>query len=370
LLANAPVCAETLATGGVADLDLAVETARSESTTPFIAVAVTTAANVCHARQYADAAQVSDDAPARFHAASISKLLTATVILQLQSEGKLFLKDSVGKYEPLFAGSPIKLVDLLTHTSGLRDRIRANARREQRQVDAYVAALAKQKLANRPGERWENSDAGFNLLGRVVERITEHTFADAMRERLLEPLGMHDSDFDIERIPLDRRLAAFDKKGTQRPHPWDLAFLPSSGLQTTAEDLAKFAGAILRTAARSEGWTPFDADALGQMTRVHIATEWDGIGQGLGWQIASSELGPQWRHAGGERGFEGLLTLYPDKGFAIVVLGNKSDWPRFELERTLRTLASDDLPLSCGAEARAENPGASSNAGGDERYTG
>lgn len=337
-LASAPVHSEALA------VDLAVERVRVESATPFIAVAITTTTNVCHAREYpARAHEPPEHRPVRFHAASISKLLTATVIMQLQSEGKLSLEDPVAKYEPQFAGSPIKLVDLLTHTSGLRDRRRVHARHEQRQVDAYIAALAKQKLVHRPGERWEYSDAGYNLLGRVVERLTGRPFADAMRERLLEPLGMHDSDFDISRIPADKRITGFNEGGKQLPHPWDLAFLPSSGLQTTAEDLAKFARAILATDTRSEGWTPIDAEALREMTQVRIATKWGGIGQGLGWQIAMSELGPQWRHAGGERGFESLLTLYPDEGFGIVVLGNKSDWPRFELERTLRTLPSDDL---------------------------
>lgn len=338
LLVSSPCVAKMLE---ATQIDSAVESARTKRAIPFIAVAVTTATNLCHVRHYGDAYDgTHETAPPRFHSASISKLLTATVILQLQTEGKLSVDDPVGKYEPAFTSSSIKLVELLIHTSGIRDLDPGKARQEHQNVGDYIAALAAQKPTSQPGERWEYSDAGYNLLGRVVERVTGRPFADAMRERLLQPLAMHNSDFDVRRIPSDQRLAAFNDQGEQLSHPWHIAFLPSSGLQTTAEDLAKFARAILATETRNEPSSLIGIDALREMTRVRVATQWDGVGQGLGWQIANSELGPQWRHAGGERGFESLMTLYPNEGFAIVLLGNKKDWPRFELERVLRTMVS------------------------------
>ena len=72
------------------------------------------------------------------------------------------------------------------------------------------------------------------------------------------------------------------------------------------------------------------------MTTERIATEWTGVMQGYGWQLVNTAQGPQWRHAGGEAGFESLLTLYPKTGFGIAVLGNKQDWPRFGLEQEIR----------------------------------
>ncbi len=53
--------------------------------------------------------------------------------------------------------------------------------------------------------------------------------------------------------------------------------------------------------------------------------------------MTNTPQGPQWRHAGGEAGFESLLTIYPEAGFGIALLGNKEDWPRFELEREIRS---------------------------------
>ncbi len=198
--------------------------------TPWVAVAITSGRKLCYAHEYAR----SDDhytgpTPRRFHAASISKLLTATLIMQLQQEGKLSIYDPAGKYEPLFASSTIKLVHLLTQTSGLQDQARANGRREPREVEEYFVALAKQQIST-PGQQWQYSDAGYNLLGRIVERITHRPFAEVMRERILVPLSMHDSDFDIARIPAAARLVAFDQRGQRGTHPWDLAFSPELGI--------------------------------------------------------------------------------------------------------------------------------------------
>ena len=73
------------------------------------------------------------------------------------------------------------------------------------------------------------------------------------------------------------------------------------------------------------------------MTTAKLPTAWTGVSQGYGWQLVNTSAhGPQWRHAGGEAGFEGLLTLYPMSHTTIAVLGNKKDWPRFELESEIR----------------------------------
>ncbi len=64
-----------------------------------------------------------------------------------------------------------------------------------------------------------------------------------------------------------------------------------------------------------------------------------GIGQGYGWQMAEAGAGPQWRQAGGDAGFESLHAVYPAAGIAVVVLGNRKDGPRVELERRLRGTA-------------------------------
>jgi len=306
---------------------------QSASATPNIDAAVSTPESACAYTVGVDASNPS--VPKRFHAASISKLFTAMVIMQLRDEGVLSLQDRVGLYEPTFSSSPIRIEHLLTHTSGLRDRQRANGRNTTDQVDAYIASLAKQRVDSSAGTKWRYADAGFNLLGRVIERITGKPFSQVMKNRLLDPLAMANSSFEISKVPAQQRHQAYSKRGKPRAHPWDRAFLPSSGLQTTAADLVAFGNAVLRS-SREEPDSIIKVASLKEMTTERLPTAWKGVLQGYGWQLVNTPQGRQWRHAGGEAGFEGLLTLYPMSHVTIAVLGNKKDWPRFELEREIR----------------------------------
>jgi len=329
------------ASASSAEVSLLIEELGSTAGTPTIDTAVATSAYLCYSSRFEQESGVTvtttdDDKLPLFHSASISKLFTAVVIMQLRDEGKLSLSDHVGEYIPAFSEHSIRLEHLLTHTSGLRDRERSDGRRTREEVDAYIETLARQRISKAPGTTWRYADSGFNLLGRVIENVTRKSFSDVMRDRLLQPLGMKSSSFDIARIPLDRRVSGFDKRGKQLQHPWDMAFLPSSGLQTNARELARFARAVLSVNAGTDSNGILRFKTLQEMTAVRIATAWNGIDQGYAWQIIESESKSVWRHAGGEGGFESLFAIYPKVGIGIAALGNQKDWPRFQLVQQIR----------------------------------
>lgn len=337
------------ASAGAAEFSRIIDEIGATAETPGIDVAVTTSIGLCYSGRFERETGVTEtttgsDKLPRFHSASISKLFTAVVVMQLRDEGKLALTDRVGQYLPAFNGRSIRLEHLLTHTSGLRDREHANGRTSRAEVDAYIDDLAEQRISKAPGTRWRYSDAGFNLLGRVIEHVTGRSFSAVMRDRLLQPLGMTNSSFDIAQIPTDLRVTGYDKRGRQLAHPWDMAFQPSSGLQTTARDLAKFAQAVLSANAGTENPGFLRLKTLREMTAVRIMTRWDGIAQGYGWQIVNSDADPVWRHAGGEAGLESLFALYPNAGVGIIALGNQQDWPRFDLVAKLRDAIKDGCP--------------------------
>ena len=334
-----------------AEVSQLIDKIGSAAGTPTIDVAIATSSDLCYSGRFGRESGVilttiEDEKFPRFHSASISKLFTAVTIMQLRDEGKLSLNDLVGEYIPEFKESTIRLEHLLTHTSGLSDRKRADGRSTREEVDAYIDSLARQRITNAPGTTWRYADAGFNLLGRVIENVTGMPFSDVLRDRLLQPLGMESSAFDIARIPMDRRVVGFDKRGRQLNHPWDMAFLPSSGLQTNARDLAHFAQAVLRVNADMDSHGFLRFQTLQEMVAVRIATEWNGVDQGYAWQIINSESEPVWRHAGGEAGFESLFAIYPKIGIGIVALGNQEDWPRFRLVEQIRdTVANANTAL-------------------------
>lgn len=187
----------------------------------------------------------------------------------------------------------------------------------------------------------------FARLELVIENVTGESFSEALKARVLQPLGMQSSSFDIDLIPSDQRVSGFDKQGKQQAHPWDLAFLPSSGLQTNARDLARFAQAVLRINEGIDREEILRFESLQEMTVVRIATEWNGIDQGYAWQIINSEPGPVWRHAGGEAGLESLFAVYPESEIGIAVLGNQQDWPRFQLVGSIRSTFADTGVAPC-----------------------
>ncbi len=269
----------------------------------------------------------------RYHGASVSKLFTAVVIMQLRDEGKLKLNEPLNTYLPEFKNSDVKILHLLTHTSGIRDR-RADKRLSFDEVDKYFWELASRR-SNKPGERWRYADANFNILGRVIEVVSGNAYSDVMWERLLGPLEMSDSSFEIAQIPKSDRVVAYNKRERAEEHPWHSSFLASAGLQTTAIDLTKFGKAVLDVVSDATS-NLLAKDSLLEMVEPRLETDYRGVGQALAWQIGRTEIGVQWRHAGGEDGFEGLITIYPDVGATIAVLANQEDWLRFELERDLR----------------------------------
>jgi CubicO group peptidase (beta-lactamase class C family) len=312
-------------------------------------VALFSADGLCHASGYP---AMRPGSRATYHSASISKLFTATVVLQLRDEGKLALSDRVGKYVAEMAASSIRISDLLTHTSGLRDRTRARGRSGRAEVDEYIRELSRQKPASEPGAQWAYADAGFNLLGRVIESITGREFTAVMQERVLTPLGMSVSAFVLSPTAEVTSIRAADEQGRPLEHPWDLAFAPSSGLQSDAKDLARFGAEILAIAAGRRDPGLLVQSTLREMTTVRVPTEWSGVSQAYGWQLAAG--GEVWRHAGGEAGFESLLALYPQHGFGVAVLGNRKDWPRFKLASAIATAVRDGR-LKCGEAGAASS---------------
>ncbi len=334
------VCFLVLPSLSSAQIDVLRElTSRVESSSNLLTVdfSVVTASGVC-TRDYS-----MTPSPAIYHAASISKLFTAVVIFQLKEEKLLTLDDPVRKYLSVFDDNEILIRHLLTHTSGLRDRRRADGRTTDEQVADYIQSIAAQRVRS-PGARWRYADANFNVLASIIEQITNIEFSAALNTRILTPAGMIHSGFDAEKFDSAQLISSYSRRGREQDHPWDRAFMGSAGLQTTAVDLAQFAQALLASYNEESG-AILSRAALLEMVEVQTETQWEGVFQGYGWQLSHNELGEQWRHAGGEDGFESLFTLYPEAGIAVAVLGNQEEWPRFETERDLRQLTGGNSEL-------------------------
>jgi CubicO group peptidase (beta-lactamase class C family) len=178
-----------------------------------------------------------------FRIYSMTKPLTAVALLMLMEEGKVALDDPVHRFIPEFAGlgvyaggaeggfatipakRPMTILDLLRHTSGLtygftyRTPVDAAYRKHriaeigmEGGLPAMIAALAQLPLEFSPGDAWLYSVAS-DVLGYVIARIEGESFADILRRRILQPLGMRDTDFLVPPDKQDRFAACYAMQG-------------------------------------------------------------------------------------------------------------------------------------------------------------
>lgn len=217
----------------------------------------------------------SIDADYQFNCASITKTFVATIILQLEEEGKLALSDKAYQYLQSmdFVGADqihilndtnyskeITIEQLLNHTSGIADiftdaQTRFNISVLLHKKRYYTTALImeryyryrlNEKPLNKPGKGYHYSDMNYMFLGFIIEHITGKTLPEAIRERILEKTGMKNTYFDFYEpaVTEGKRIDAFlgkinMTKKINTSYEWG-----GGGLVTTTKDLAIFIQAL------------------------------------------------------------------------------------------------------------------------------
>ena len=239
-----------------------------------------------------------------FWIASMTKSISATTILTLVDDGKLSLDEPASKWLPELGqmklangqppSRPVTLRDLLSHTAGLAFPPRKPTDGAH-SLKGYTLELVKAPLAFEPGSNYEYG-FGITVAGRIAEIISGKPFDELMRERVLDPLKMHDTSFH----PDDRlraRIAktyktADDGHGLVRTHnPFFTSDAgdrhmtePSGGLFSTASDMAQFYQMILDGGV-CQGRRIVSESTIAEMTRPHKACG-KTLSYGLGWQCS------------------------------------------------------------------------------------
>ena len=190
----------------------------------------------------------------RFPWASVTKQVTATVVLQLVGEGRMTLDTPIGTLVPGLrpdAAGRVRVRDLLTNASGLPDpdTIDGFYVADDSTLGALADAALRDDLAFEPGSTFRYNNLDFILLGRAVEAITGQTLADAFRRRVFEPAGMSETVL-LDDARFEPRLAtaavAVETGGVAPPPPVRLATFGAAGaLAGTAGDLFRFDRALL-----------------------------------------------------------------------------------------------------------------------------
>ena len=213
---------------------------------------------------------VEDKAPATpdtaFRIASMTKAFTGYSILKLRDEGKLRLDDPVSQYVPETKGwaKGITIGDLLHHTAGfVTDDPWGDRQQPLPEAEFTKMLKAGVPFSTAPGTRYEYSNFGFALLGRIVTSVSKQEYSKRVEETLLKPLGMKSSRYEVREVPADKLAMGYrweNDAWSREPVMPHGAFGAMGGLVTTGNDYAKWIGYLL------DAWPARDQEVMSRKT--------------------------------------------------------------------------------------------------------
>jgi len=280
----------------------------------------------------------SVDAPVPVHdrtlfmIGSTTKTVTATAILSLVDEGAVELDSRVIEIMPELplaareAHDTLTLRHLLTHTGGFEGDVADSDDWDNDAIARSVASYGQLAQYTPPGSAFSYSNAGFRLVGRLLEVITGLPYETAVRERVLAPLGMTDSFYFPWEV-FSRRHAvghSVDESGSASvAHTWGLgrSGAAEGGLVSSIADQLKYMQFHLDGTAAGRAPLSIALRSEMQSRQATAAPPFDGVG--LPWLLVDMFGTTAVTHGGNIAGIQrSTMTLLPQDGFAVTVLAN------------------------------------------------
>jgi CubicO group peptidase (beta-lactamase class C family) len=264
-----------------------------------------------------------------YRIASITKMFTVTILLQLAEEGKIRLDDPAEKYVPEVGSIPgysnhtkFTLQQLASHTAGLNREPElpgASIGPVSQWETKVLACIPYSSFNSRPGDQFLYSNIGFALLGLALERASGVPYVQLVRERIFTPLHMDNSFFIVPDDKRGRLAQGLDNKkdgavNTDLPSRTidGMGYrVPNGGIWSTATDLAKFAIALMGGNLLQPG-----------SIRLMLTVPGGSRSYGMGAMIMHDRRLGMFGHDGSDPGYTSQLTIEPTDGYAVILLRN------------------------------------------------
>jgi uncharacterized protein (TIGR02246 family) len=266
-----------------------------------------------------------------FRIGSITKVFTATAVMQLADSGKINLTDDVNKYlkgvrVPETFAPPVTFANLLTHTSGL-DEISPGRRTSNEAEVVPLGAFLKTRVVRYlpPGEIISYSTYNPALAALAVEQITETPFKDYLQKNVFAPLGMTRTSITAVKKEFQADLATgyeyADNKYRKLPFQWFNTY-PASDINSTATDMARFMIANLNDGAL-DGKRILSREAAQKMKATQFRNHPRMPGWAFGFYETEQNNLRVVEHGGSmDDGYSALLSLIPEKNTGLFVACN------------------------------------------------
>jgi CubicO group peptidase (beta-lactamase class C family) len=297
-----------------------------------------------------------------YHMASISKPFVATGVMQLVEAGKVELDAPLTRYITWFRmkdprASSITVRQLLTHVSGMPDVTDYDWDHPQYDAGAlerYIRGLADSSLSAAPGEKWDYSNIGFEVLAELIAVVSGQDFETYVREHILVPTGMTHStmlmtDIDSTKLAWGHSRSDSGVVSQATAYPYNRRHAASSTMHSDAHDMLRWARInlnrgeldgqrILKTETYDQLWASqrdmFEA-LKERAARAGVPLPYESFHQGLSWFVIGWKGHRLINHSGGDRGFRTDLYIAPDDSVAVVVMANQERADVGELARQL-----------------------------------
>lgn len=261
-----------------------------------------------------------------FRLASVTKQFTAMAILMLSEREQLSLDSRMTELLPGFPayGTEITVRHLLGHTSGLldyEDLLPAERTQPLKDRDVLELLQRQDRLFFAPGETFRYNNSGYVLLALIVEKASRLTFAEYLHRNIFEPLAMTNTVAHEEGVSaITHRAYGYTKQAAgfrRTDQSLTSAVLGDGGIYSSVADLAKWlealhGGRLLSPQLSEEAFTPGKLNS-GRVTDY-----------GFGWQLNTYRGRHCLSHSGSTIGFRNFVARFPERGFDVIMLTNRS----------------------------------------------
>ncbi|MBN2200669.1 beta-lactamase family protein [bacterium] len=332
-----------------------------------------------------------------YRVASMTKLFTATMLMQLAERGKVNLNDPLIRYLPDYQPKypantgPTTLRQLATHTAGLHvdagqafwhylSNFQYVVSRAREKIvwgitkDDLLSSLDKIEIEYTPNHYPHYSNLGYQLLGIALESAAHEPFETVIKTNILDPLNMKDSNFNLDvdqqaRFAVGYTYLEPDFQRFRAPE-WDLSILKySGGLYSTPEDIARFISFQFQDQMENH-LNVLSGDGSRLMrTPQTLRDPESGDTYGIGWALYEYEGHPIIAHAGGHWGFSVKAEVLPEYKLGVVIMTN-CNYPQGDIgpEKDLtKIIISKILPV---LDSKKSEPLPDSRKGDLLRYSG
>ncbi|MEQ5790683.1 serine hydrolase [Muricauda sp. NFXS6] len=290
-----------------------------------------------------------------FEIASVSKTLTATLIMKLVQEGELGLDSKLIDYFPEMPYPDITVEHLLTHTSGIPfyyDTLIKDKLKEGRTINTdtiykrYAELKPKQEFDT--GQKFSYSNSGYMLLAGIAERATKQSFDDLLYKHIFSAAGMGSTRRDVLLSDMENYAEGHQlsvEQGAYVPleiHEDSLSMLHyyfkdskgPGGIYATMDDLWRFSQAIRNNAILNEEYTDL-------MFTPGTLLDGSATKYGKGWQLSSTDGSRYVHHRGGSEGFNCFFYIAIDEGYSYFLVSNTKSFYLSEIHKQFRNIITD-----------------------------